>query len=121
METEHGLPNQEDLSDGDFVKLYPENGFGWQTFTDKDTGIFERHAQLRQTKPELYNEGVSSGINITNNSNEELPEKRTQLKNLDGQIVDPKTNEPVQPGSAEWQKLATKNELPLNQTEKKHG
>ena len=41
------------------------------------------------------------------------------VRNQDGQIVDSRTSEPVRKGSPEWQELAKKNKLPLNQEDQR--
>ncbi len=44
----------EDMSDEEFIKTYPTNGFGWVTGTKADRIIWERHTKLAKEKPGLY-------------------------------------------------------------------
>jgi hypothetical protein len=118
------FPKPEDLSDKDFVRAYPKNGFGWVTGTDADKEILDRHAKLQEEKPEIYTEWYPANEMSPSSESEpqsdERPLKRNLMpreltRNLNGQVVNPKTNEPVRRGSPEWQELAKRNMLPLDQ------
>lgn len=124
---EHGergyFPGPEELSDEDFVKAYPTSGFGWSTGTEADDKIWERHARLENEHPELYIKWHPAKMSSSEsgrrpNDDEQLPKDimpDEPTRNLEGQVVDPSTNEPVRRGSPEWQELAERNMLPLDQ------
>ena len=110
----------ESLSDEDFVKEFPANGSGWGTLPNPNNdpsvekvnelaqSIWARHLNLMQTKPYLYEVPPT-------NSQEELPNilSRQLTRNLDGQVVNPRTNEPIRRGSREDQELGRRNMRPL--------
>ncbi|HLD70815.1 MAG TPA: hypothetical protein VI937_02945 [Negativicutes bacterium] len=111
------------LSDEEFVGRYPEDGFGWMAPVDQDSPYFakmekigERWAKIRKERP-VPQEGMFKpelGVKSPDRSRQDLMQE-PYMRNRDGQIVDPRTNAPVRKGSPEWQKLAKRNRLPLDQ------
>ena len=103
------------------MRKYQENGFGWASYTDKDKPVWDRWKKLHEEHPELFPTHSGMGkvetFKSSSDSDEQLPNLMPSelTRNSKGQVVNPRTNEPVREGSPEWQELARRNMLPRNQ------
>ena len=126
-EKEDEINSTDSLSEEDFINQYPENGFGWMAPVDKDNEYYpkmkeigERWNKIREKRPKPE-EGMFKpelGDESSGRYQRDLMQE-PYVRNQDGQIVDSRTSEPVRKGSPEWQELAKKNKLPLNQEDQR--
>jgi hypothetical protein len=119
-ETKSGESEIDKLSDKDFMWIYQESGFGWANYTDKDKPVRDRWKKIHEEHPEFFTHsdiGKVETSTSSSNSDEQSPDLMPNelTRNLIGQVVNPRTNEPVREGSPEWQELARRNMLPRNQ------